>query len=33
MIHQDIFTSSSYYVALGNLNSEEVEVNIPSNST
>ncbi|KAJ4704440.1 RING/U-box superfamily protein [Melia azedarach] len=28
VIHQDIFTSSSYYVALGNLNSEEVEVQL-----
>ncbi|KAL5740401.1 hypothetical protein ACOSP7_029284 [Xanthoceras sorbifolium] len=27
-IHQDIFTSSSYYVAVGNLNSEEVEVQL-----
>ncbi|KAK1563246.1 hypothetical protein Q3G72_024723 [Acer saccharum] len=27
-IHQSIFTSSSYYVAVGNLNSEEVEVQL-----
>ncbi|KAK4834445.1 hypothetical protein QYF36_022809 [Acer negundo] len=27
-IHQNIFTSSSYYVAVGNLNSEEVEVQL-----
>ncbi|KAH9736531.1 E3 ubiquitin-protein ligase APD2 [Citrus sinensis] len=28
VIHQHIFTSSSYYVGLGNLNSEEVEVQL-----
>lgn len=28
MIQQDIFTSSAYYVALGNLNSELMEVTV-----
>lgn len=28
MIQQDIFTSSAYYVAVGNLNSELMEVTI-----
>ena len=26
MIEQDIYRSSSYYIALGNMNSEDVEV-------
>jgi hypothetical protein len=29
-VQQSIFTSASYYVAVGNLNSEEVEVRLQS---